>query len=129
MAKICMCFLKASKFWGLPRLTFATVGGWWLYNLTSNWRLVWQFGYGCHPFPRTFFDAISMIEKSTLFPRSYFFRCTLSGRNRHVVFTYFFRCNFDRQKFDIVFGKMKTFEEVFPVFVTLNTWVLQDGSL
>ena len=75
-------------------------------------------------FPRIFFDIISMVEKSTLFPRTffdvismvvvstYFYRCNFDGWNMHIAF---FRRNFDRQRFDIIFGK------VFPVFVTLNS--------
>ena len=75
-------------------------------------------------FPRTFFNVISTVEKSTLFPRTffdvismvvvstYFYRCNFDGWNMHIAF---FRRNFDRQRFDIIFGK------VFPVFVTLNS--------
>ena len=48
---------------------------------------------------------------------TYFVWCNLSGRNMHVVFTYFFRRNSEL---------MKTFEKVFPVFATLNSWLLQD---
>ena len=81
-------------------------------------------------FPLTIFDVISMLEKSTLFPL-YLFQCNYSGRNIHVVSTYFIRCNFDGQKLDIIFGKLQANENIrgFPVFVTLNSRLLQDCSL
>ena len=81
-------------------------------------------------FPLTIFDVISMLEKSTLFPL-YLFQCNYSGRNIHVVSTYFIRRNFDGQKFDIIFGKLQANENIrgFPVFVTLNSRLLQDCSL
>ena len=62
----------------------------------------------------------------------YFFRSNLSGRNIHVVFTYFFLRNFDGQKFNIVSGKLEANENIrggFPVFVTLNSWLLHDCPL
>ena len=80
---------------------------------------------------------------------AYFFQCNFDGRKIHVVSgtvisvismveicTLFLLTFFDV----ILMGKdltsflvscklMKTFEKVFPVFVTLNSWVLQDFSL
>ena len=92
------------------------------------------------------------------FPRHFhvLFRCNFARRKIHVVSTY--SCNFPGPKFHdvstyffctlflltfldaVLMGKnsasllvscklMKTFEEVFPVFVTLISWLLQDCSL
>ena len=61
-------------------------------------------------FPRTFFDVISMVEKSVLFPRT-FFEVILMGK--------------DLTSFLVSYKLMKAFEKVFPVFVTLNSWLLQ----
>ena len=65
-------------------------------------------------FSRTLFDLISMVEKSTLFPRT-FFDVILMGKNS--------------TSFLVSCKLMKTFEKVFPVFVTLNSWLLQGCSL
>ena len=65
-------------------------------------------------FPRTLFDVISMVEKSTLFPRTCF-NVILMGKNS--------------TSFLVSWKQMKTFEKIFPVFVTLNSWLLQDCSL
>ena len=65
-------------------------------------------------FPRTLFDVISMVEKSTLFPRT-FFDVILMGKNS--------------TSFLVSCKQMKTFEKIFPVFVTLNSWLLQGCSL
>ena len=75
---------------------------------------------------------------------TYFFWCNFDGRKISVfstyfswsryayLFTYFFRRNFDGLKFDIVFGKLQANENIrkgFPLFVTLNSRLLQDFSL
>ena len=82
-------------------------------------------------FPQTFSDESSMVEKSTLFPR------TFTGVISMVEICTLFLLTF----FDVILmGKdltsllvscnlMKTFEKVFLVFVTLNSWLLQDCSL
>ena len=74
-------------------------------------------------FPRTLFDVISIAEKSTLFPRTFFDVISMVE-----ICTLFLLTFFDV----ILMGKtllMKTFEEVFLVFVTLNSWLLQDYFL
>ena len=57
-------------------------------------------------FPRTFFDVISMVEICTLFLLT-FFDVILMGKNS--------------KSFLISCKLLKTFEKVFPVFVTLNS--------
>ena len=57
-------------------------------------------------FPRTFFDVISMVEICTLFLLT-FFDVILMGK--------------DLTSFLVSCKLMKTFEKVFPVFVTLNS--------
>ena len=82
-------------------------------------------------FPRTFFGVISMVEKSTLFPRTFFDVilmveiCTLF---LPIVFNVILMGK-DSTSFLVSCKLMKTFEKVFPVFVTLNSWHLQDCSL
>ena len=82
-------------------------------------------------FPRTFIGVISLVQKSTLFPRTFFDVICLVE-----ICTLFLLTSLDV----ILMGKnsrlclvscklMKTFEEDFPVFVTLNSWLLQDCSL
>ena len=59
---------------------------------------------------------------------TYFFRCNFFIRNIHGTYTYCFQRNFDGQKFDVVFGKLRTNENIrggFPLFVTLKRWLLQ----
>ena len=74
-------------------------------------------------FPRTFFDVILIAEKSTLFPRTFFDVISMVEIRTLFLLTFF----------DVILmGKtllMKTFEEVFLVFVTLNSWLLQDCFL
>ena len=65
-------------------------------------------------FPRTFSDVISMVEVCTLFLLT-FFDVILMGKN---LTSFLVSCKL-----------MKTFEKVFPEFVTLNSWLLQDCSL
>ena len=99
-------------------------------------------------FPHTFFDVISMVEKSTWFPCTFFDVISLVEKLTCFPLIFFdvilmveictlFLLTF----FDVILmGKdltlflvscklMKTFEKVFPVFVTLNSWFLQDCSL
>ena len=91
-------------------------------------------------FPRTFFDVISMVEKSTWFPRTFFDVISLVEKSTWFPRTFFdvismveictlFLLNF----FDVILMRknltsflvscklMKTFEEVFPEFLTLNS--------
>ena len=80
----------------------------------------------------TYFFWCSFAVRKMHVVSTYFFRCNFADRNIHVVFTYFFRRNFDEQRFDSFLVRcklMKTFEKVFAVFVTLNSWLLQDCSL
>ena len=73
-------------------------------------------------FPRTFLDAILMVEKSILFPLTFFDvilmmeKSTLSSRT-------FFRRNFYEQKFDVAFGKLQANENIrggFPMLAILK---------
>ena len=54
----------------------------------------------------TYFFRCNFAGRKVHVVFTYFFRCNFSGRNIHVVSTYFFGRNFDRQKFDIIFGKL-----------------------
>ena len=82
-------------------------------------------------FPRTFFVVISMVEKPTLFPRT--FICAISMVEICTLFSLtFFDVTLmgkDLASFLVSCKIMKTFEKLFPVFVTLNSWLLQDCSL
>ena len=105
-------------------------------------------------FPHTFFDVISMVEKSTWFPCTFFDVISLVEKLTcfPLIFfdvilmveicTLFLLTFFDvilmgidltsfwhRASFLVSCKLMKTFEKVFPVFVTLNSWFLQDCSL
>ena len=99
-------------------------------------------------FPRTFCDVISMVEKSMLFPNTFMGVISLDEDSTLFPRTFFdvisiveIRTLFLLTFFDVILmGKnstsflvscklMKTFEKVFPVFVTLNSWLLQDCSL
>ena len=98
--------------------------------------------------PRTFFNVISMVEKSTLFPRTFIGVISLVGKSMLFprtlvdviclveICTLFLLIFFDV----ILMGKnstsflvscqlIKTFEKVFPVFVILNSSLLQDCFL
>ena len=65
-------------------------------------------------FPRTFIGVISMVEICTLFLLT-FLDVILMGK--------------DLTWFLLSCKLMKTFEKVFPLFVTLNSWLLEDCSL
>ena len=71
-------------------------------------------GRKIHVVSRTFISVISMVVLCTLFLLT-FFDVILMGR---YLTSFLVSCKL-----------MKTFEKVFPVFVTLNSWVLQDCSL
>ena len=82
-------------------------------------------------FLRIFFDAVSMVEKSTLFPRTFFDVICLVKISTLFLLTFFdviLMCT-NSISFLVSCKLMKTFEEVFPVFVTLSSWLLQDCSL
>ena len=91
-------------------------------------------------FPRTVFDVILMVEKSTLFPRTFIgaillvIKSTLFPRTFFDVISMVEICTlFLLTFFDVILmGKnlasflvscklMKTFEKIFPEFVTLNS--------
>ena len=91
-------------------------------------------------FPRTFFDVISMVEKSTWFPRTLFDVISLVEKSTWFPGTFFdvismveictlFLLTFfdlilmgkDLTLFLVSYKLMKTFENFFPVFVTLNS--------
>ena len=74
-------------------------------------------------FPRTFFDVISMVEKSTLFPRTFFDVISMVEICTLFLLTFFdvILMGKDLTSFLVSCKLMKTFEKVFPVFVTLNS--------
>ena len=79
-------------------------------------------------FPRSFFDVISMVKKSTLFLRTLFDVVSMVE-----IYTLFLLTFFDvilmvkyPTSFLVSCKLMKTFEEVSPVFLILNSWVSQD---
>ena len=95
---------------------------------------------------RVLFQCNFDVRKIHVFS-TYSYLCNFADWKFHAVSTYFFRCNFKICTlllliiFDVILiGKnstsflvsckpMKTFEKVFPEFVTLNSWLLQDCSL
>ena len=95
-----------------------------------------------------FFDVISMVEKSTLLPRTSIEVISLVQKSTLLPYTFFNViclveiCTFFLLTFldVILMGKnpilflvscqlMKILEEVFLVFVTLNSWLVQDCSI
>ena len=91
-------------------------------------------------FPRTLFDVIPMVEKSTLFPRTFIGAISLVENSKLLPRTFFYVismveiCTLFLLTFFyvILMGKnltsflvscklMKTFEKVFPEFLTLNS--------
>ena len=82
-------------------------------------------------FPRTFFDVISLVEKSTWFPRTFFDVISMVEICTLFLLTFFdvILMGKDLTSFLVSCKLMKTVEKVFPVFVTLNSWLLQDCSL
>ena len=82
-------------------------------------------------FPSTFFDVISMVEKSTLFPGTFISVISMIEICKLFLLTFFdvILMGKDLTSFLVSYKLMKTFKKVFPVFVTLNSWLLQDCSL
>ena len=82
-------------------------------------------------FPRTFFDVISLVEKSTWFPRTFFDVISMVEICTLFLLTFFdvILMGKDLTSFLVSCKLMKTFEKFFLVFVTLNSWLLQDCSL
>ena len=78
-----------------------------------------------------FFDVILMVENSTLFPRTFFDVISMVEICTLFLLTFFdvILMGIDLISFLVSWKLMKTFEKVFPVFVTLNSWLLQDCSL
>ena len=81
--------------------------------------------------PRTFLDVISTAEKSTLFPRIFFKVISMGEICTLFLLTFFdvILIGKNLTSFLVSCKLMKTFEKVFPEFVTLNSWLLQDCSL
>ena len=82
-------------------------------------------------FPRTLFDVISLVEKSTWFPGTFFDVISMVEICTLFLLTFFdlILMGKDLTLFLVSYKLMKTFENFFPVFVTLNSWLLQDCSL
>ena len=82
-------------------------------------------------FTHTFFDVISMVRKSTLFPRTFSDVICLVKICTLFLLTFFDIILVDKNSasFLVSCKLIKTFEKVFPVFVTLNSWFLQNCSL
>ena len=74
-------------------------------------------------FSRTFFDAILIVEKSTLFPRTFISVISVVEVSTLFLPTFFevILMSKDLTSFLVSRKLMKTFEKVFPVFVTLNS--------
>ena len=74
-------------------------------------------------FPRTFFDVISLVEKSTWFPRTFFDVISMVEICTLFLLTFFdvILMGKDLTSFLVSCKLMKTFEKVFPEFVTLNS--------
>ena len=82
-------------------------------------------------FPRTFFDVISLVQKSTWFPRTFIGVILMVKICTLFLLTFFnvILMGTDWTSFLVSCKLMKTFEKIFTVFVTLNSWLLQDCSL
>ena len=82
-------------------------------------------------FPRTFFDVISMVEKSTWFPHTFFDVISMVEICTLFLLSFFdvILLGKDLTSFLVSCKLMKTFKKFFPVFVTLNSWHLQDCPL
>ena len=74
-------------------------------------------------FPRTLFDVISLVEKSTWFPGTFFDVISMVEICTLFLLTFFdvILMGKDLTSFLVSCKLMKTFEKVFPVFVTLNS--------
>ena len=75
-------------------------------------------------FVRTFFDVISMVEKSTLFPRTFIAVISMAEICTLFLFTFFDVILMEKDLTSLLVSckLMKTFEKVFSVFVTLNSY-------
>ena len=78
-----------------------------------------------------FFDINSMVKKSTLFPRGFISVISIVEIWTLFLLTFFdvILMGKDLASFLVSCRLMETFEKVFPVFVTLNSWLLEDCSL
>ena len=74
-------------------------------------------------FPRTLFDVISLVEKSTWFPGTFFDVISMVEICTLFLLTFFdlILMGKDLTLFLVSYKLMKTFENFFPVFVTLNS--------
>ena len=74
-------------------------------------------------FPRTFFDVISMVEKSTWFPHTFFDLISMVEICTLFLLSFFdvILLGKDLTSFLVSCKLMKTFKKFFPVFVTLNS--------
>ena len=74
-------------------------------------------------FLRTLFDVISMVEKSTWFPRTFFDVTSMVEICTLFLLTFFdvILMGKNSTSFLVSCKVMKTFEKVFPEFVTLNS--------
>ena len=74
-------------------------------------------------FPRTFFDIISLVKNSTWFPRAFTDVISMVEVCTLFLLTFFhvILMGKDLTSFLVSCKLMKTFEKVFPVFVTLNS--------
>ena len=79
-------------------------------------------------FPRIFFDVVSMVEKSTLFLPTFFDVIFLVELSTLILLTFFDVILMPKNSTLLLVSckLMKTFEEFFPVFVNLNSWLLKD---
>ena len=82
-------------------------------------------------FSLTLFDVILIVEKSTLFPRTFISVISMVAICTLFLPTFFdvILMSKDLTSFLVSRKLMKTFDKVFPVFVTLNSELLQDCSL
>ena len=82
-------------------------------------------------FSRTFITVNSMVEKSTSSPRTFFDLICLVKICTLLLLTFFvvILMGNNSTSFLVSCKLMKTLEDVFPVFVTLNSWLFQEDSL
>ena len=95
-------------------------------------------------FPRTFINAISLVEKSTLLPRTCFEVTSMDEKSTFFPSTFFDVISLVEistlflqwsvspcfyLSFSTVLWANENRRGGFPVFVTLNSWLLQDCSL
>ena len=82
-------------------------------------------------FPSTFFDVISMVEKSTLFPYTFIGVISMVEICTLFLLTFFdvILTGKDLTSLLVSCKLMRTFEKVFPVFVTLKELRNYNGKL